>query len=136
MYTVRKEFRFEAAHVLERCHSDECTFIHGHSYKLEVKVSHDKLNDDGMVIDFKRLKEIVSPLVNDWDHALIGTQYSLDPIFNNNVKKKIVDFNPTAENMCKFFFVRIKNELNNVNRWFSVTVRLWETATSYAEFSG
>jgi 6-pyruvoyltetrahydropterin/6-carboxytetrahydropterin synthase len=35
---IRKQFRFEAAHVLPH-HPGKCSRLHGHSYRLEVAVS-------------------------------------------------------------------------------------------------
>ena len=135
MYTVRKEFKFEAAHVLDKCYSEECKFIHGHSYRVEVFVGSNTLNEDGMVIDFKKLKEIVSPLIDAWDHRLIGTAITLTNWLQMYSKIVVVKFNPTAENMAKYLFDKIHEELKEVNPGYYLKVRVWETATSYAEFS-
>jgi 6-pyruvoyltetrahydropterin/6-carboxytetrahydropterin synthase len=131
MYTIRKIFKFEAAHILDTCYSEECKNVHGHSYIVEVIIGTKFLNDDGMVIDFKRLKEIVSPLIDAWDHAVIST-HSLE-LFGGKTCK--VDFNPTAENMCKYLHDAIVPMLHIVNKDFHLTVRVHETDTGYAEFS-
>ena len=135
MYTVRKEFKFEAAHVLDKCYSEECKFIHGHSYKVEVFVGSSTLNEDGMVVDFKKLKEIVSPLIDAWDHRLIGTAMTLTHWFQPVQVMVVVKFNPTAENMSHYLFDKIQEKLKEIHLGYYLKVRVWETATSYAEFS-
>jgi 6-pyruvoyltetrahydropterin/6-carboxytetrahydropterin synthase len=64
---VTCSFTFEAAHRLE-WHPGKCRNPHGHSYRLEVTVSG-PLDDNGVVIDFDRLNELVEEVVIDrWDH--------------------------------------------------------------------
>lgn len=135
MYTVRKEFKFEAAHVLDTCYSNECKRIHGHSYRVEVFITSNDLNADSMVVDFKMLKEIVSPLIDAWDHRLIGKRENFDTWLSHFEHVVLVDFNPTAENMCKFLHNTIKFKLFGLSIFVGVKVRVWETATSYAEYS-
>ena len=102
MYTIRKLFKFETAHVLNTSYSKECQCLHGHSYKLEIIISTQELNKDGMVLDFKKLKEIInSKIINEFDHAFIMSRNQE----NNSAIKLVtnglvlVDYNPTAENM-------------------------------------
>ena len=75
MYQVKTQISFEAAHRLYdvATYSEECRDnIHGHSYKVEVIVSRDELNDAGMVVDFKRLKKIVKlGIEGTYDHSCI-----------------------------------------------------------------
>ena len=113
--SVTKIFKWEMAHKLKTCYSNECKQTHGHSYKLEVTFSGD-LNEDGMVIDFKRLKEIVQPIVDQFDHSFIT--------------EKTYGWNPTAENMVKYIFESIRRKSILISK-----VRLWETDTGYAEVS-
>ena len=60
MYKIRKLFKFEMAHVLTTAYTKECCNLHGHSYRMEVFITSGALNEDGMVIDFKKLKELLS----------------------------------------------------------------------------
>ena len=133
MFTIRKLFKFEAAHVLESAYSTECKCIHGHSYIVEVFISSESLNDDGMVIDFKKLKEIINPLIEKWDHALIVPN-SIKAPGDNSV---FVDFNPTAENMAKYLhsWVGIKVAVRLAKQGkFKIKVRVHETDTEWAEY--
>lgn len=122
MLTVTKIFKFEACHNLPY-YDGACRNLHGHSYKLEVtvggKIESDTSNPKcGMIVDFKDLKKIVNEVaVDKYDHS------------------KLNDFfpNPTAEIMVKQIAVDIISKLpENV---CLVSCKLWETDTSYAEFS-
>jgi len=155
---ICKRFRFEAAHKLESAYTACChETIHGHSYKLDVEISIFDGNpfssylpdvmEDGMVMDFGRLKKIVQEEVLDkYDHALI--------LFNNSElmasteiptlrrmgNKKIVEvpWNPTAENMVRDILARlvVRQEFKDLNEKVhpvKIAVRLWETEDAYAE---
>jgi len=111
MISVKRVFRFEAAHFLPD-YTGKCKNLHGHSYKLEVEVEndHNSLSTDGMVMDFSILDSIVSPiLILEFDHKLINDTLP----------------NPTAENMVKYFHKKITEFLPN--DVYLVSLVLWET---------
>ena len=110
MYKVQTQVDFEAAHRLYdvATYSEECrNNVHGHSYKVTFIVGCEKLNEAGMVIDFKLLKKIIRENIEaEYDHSCILK--ANDPLVEctrQNCKKVIVvNENPTAEWMSKFFF--------------------------------
>lgn len=55
---LRREYRFEASHVLPR-HPGRCSRLHGHSYRLIVTLSGPIEPQQGMVLDFEDLDAIV-----------------------------------------------------------------------------
>ena len=118
MYAVKTKVSFEAAHRLYNVdtYSSECRDnLHGHSYKVEVLVGVNDLNNAGMVIDFKLLKKIIKDVIEDkYDHSCILR--NSDPIANvvkENCKKVIiVDNSPTAEWMAKEFYEMIQSRIN------------------------
>lgn len=117
--TVVKEFVFEAAHFLPG-HPGLCKNLHGHSYKLQVGVCGPINDETGMVVDFKDLKILVEKtIIGKMDHAFLN-EFEED------------DFpcgQPTAERMLEWM-------LPQLSKYFPVKfLRLWETATSYAEVS-
>lgn len=143
MATIRltKEFNFEMAHALMN-YDGLCKNIHGHSYKLFVTVIGEPLTDRnhpklGMLIDFGDLKKIVNTeIVEVYDHAFLlnmasGKKYNATDhqMFANT---KYVDFQPTCENMAADFAKKIAAKLPDHVHLFSI--RLYETATSYAEW--
>jgi 6-pyruvoyltetrahydropterin/6-carboxytetrahydropterin synthase len=128
MYTIRKVLKFEAAHVLDSSYSKCCQQIHGHSYLVELYFRSEKLNEDGMVVDFGKVKEQAQPFIDQFDHALIMSDKHLPPSGVNIVE---VPYNPTAENMAHHFFEWLKPKLPSLFK-----VRFHETQTGYAEYEG
>ena len=119
---VTKEFTFDSAHHLE-CYQGDCANLHGHTYKLHVTMKG-KLNNIGMVIDFKDLSRIVKEVVvNRLDHKMLN---------------HILNYNPTAENMVLWIHDELTEALQKEDlRGVKVTsVVLWETPTSFAEYRG
>jgi len=138
---VTKEFSFEMAHALLN-YDGPCRNVHGHSYRLFVTLSGVPSNDqedpkNGMVIDFTILKNIVKKEIIDiFDHAItVSGNFDKDRIgsfksmFGNTV---VVDFQPTCENLITDFAARISKDLPEKVKLHSL--RLYETATSYAEW--
>jgi len=133
MYTVRKLFKWEGSHILTDSYSKECQQIHGHSYRMEITLSSELLNDDGMVIDFKLLKEIVNPLVEKMDYFCLFEEREDDRL---DTWPGMIPFdtNPTAENMCKYFYDKISEELYSRGFPTKLKVRIHETDTEWAEY--
>ena len=103
MYKVIREVNWEAAHRLLR-YKGKCANIHGHSYRAIFTFGSDKLDENGMVIDFTILKkELQAWLDKYWDHALMLNK--LDPLTNIiGTRIYLFDGNPTAENMARSLF--------------------------------
>lgn len=131
MYTIRKIFKFEMSHKLTSCYSQSCKNFHGHSYLLELFFSSDKLNKDGMVIDFGEVKDRIGYYIDSWDHALVLNKEDewVKTMSESGFKFKVLDYNPTAENMCKDMYTYIKNSIPELTK-----VRLHETTTGWAEY--
>jgi len=133
MWTIRKLFKFEGSHILSKSYSKECQRVHGHSYKVEIFLSSETLNEDGMVIDFKLLKEIVNPLIESFDHQClfeVGT-FPLRELLPGTIA---FPYNPTAENMCKFLHDSISHTLADKGYYIKLKVRIHETDTGWAEY--
>lgn len=130
---IAKEFRWEMGHRLPE-HFGLCKNIHGHSYKMIVEFEG-QLNKDQMVIDYYDVEKIINPIINRLDHAFMvnkNDRIVLDFLEKMNSKKVVVDFDATAENICKYLLNEIrKSDLpENVN---SLKVRVYETQFDYAE---
>lgn len=136
---ITKEFTFEMAHALD-FHTGKCKNIHGHSYTLSVRIFGNPIKDDisekGMVMDFSELKAIVNKyIIDEVDHALMlhnESPYIELAKQNANQKLKLVDYQPTCENMLIHFSKLIRKHLPNGVMLHSLHLR--ETATSYAEW--
>jgi 6-pyruvoyltetrahydropterin/6-carboxytetrahydropterin synthase len=139
MYRISKEFTFAMGHRLS-CHQGACKNFHGHNYKVEIGVKSEKLNKDGMVIDFGYLKSIVEMFLDEVDHALMVNDKDHD--FVDKLKKhfpfmKVIEtpFEPTAENMSREIFEKIGKKLKEAWGIDIDYVVVWETDTSKATYS-
>jgi 6-pyruvoyltetrahydropterin/6-carboxytetrahydropterin synthase len=56
MYELKVITQFAAAHRL-RDFEGSCEKLHGHNWKIEVVVTGKKLGKDGLLIDFRLIKE-------------------------------------------------------------------------------
>ncbi len=116
MYRVRKRIEISAAHHLQLSYDSPCDRLHGHNWIVEVEVSAEELNSNGMVIDFTHIKEVVKQL----DHQNING---------------IVEFNPTAENIAKWIAIQIGKKLEDDISAFVSKVTVQESEGNTAEWS-
>lgn len=133
MFKIRKKVRFEYAHILDSSYSKDCQQLHGHSAILEVFLKSDVLNADGMVMDFGELKGYLSGVIDVLDHKTIVSNNgphcdSFDKFKVNNIS--FVNFNPTAENMCKWIYDELKHNVPQLYK-----IRIHETESGWASFS-
>ena len=63
MYLVKIEEAFEAAHNL-RGYDGKCANLHGHNWIVEVEVAGEKLNELGILVDFKDVKRELKKLLD------------------------------------------------------------------------
>ena len=118
MYTVYKETSFSSCHFL-REYEGRCENIHGHNWKVRVYISGTGLDRAGMLIDFKDLKKIIDGISDSVDHKNLNDIPPFDKL------------NPSAENLARWFFDKVKEELGD-NSLIVSEVRVWETETSCA----
>lgn len=138
---ITKEFGFEMAHALWN-YDGACRNIHGHSYRLFVTLSGEPIQDPGhpkfgMVMDFGDIKKMVKePVVDFLDHALVvysqAEGENLDAVRKMYSRLHVFDFQPTCENLVIYIAQKIQAMLPP--RISLHHVRLYETATSYAEW--
>ena len=79
MITITRRYRFEAAHRIPE--HEKCGKPHGHSYTLQVEVSG-PLRLDGMIIDFKRLDDMVRPIIAKYDHDYLNKYFDIPTVEN------------------------------------------------------
>lgn len=97
MYYIRKRLEIAGAHNLTLSYESKCTNLHGHNWIVTIYCKSNELNEDGMIIDFKHIKDKISEKL---DHKYIN---------------EIVDFNPTAENMAKYICNEIGDKCYKVS---------------------
>jgi 6-pyruvoyltetrahydropterin/6-carboxytetrahydropterin synthase len=108
MFELSVEGHFSAAHQVKGYPGD-CADIHGHTYKVKVRVGVRKLDELGMAVDFRDIKKHLDELLEGLDHK------------NLNAIPYFEQHNATAEYVAKYIFDGMKNRTDNIS---SVTV--WE----------
>ena len=148
MISIFRRYEFSAMHFLPG--HPKCGRWHGHNFRVEVSVSGQikrrlreefDHKDNGMVLDFWDLDDIVKPLIEGLDHSCLNdlTDIVLDHTVagRSNTARFFLalpsPYLPTSEVLCKGFFDTIEPQLpNGITMEF---VRVWETDRSYAECS-
>ncbi|HLP45960.1 MAG TPA: 6-carboxytetrahydropterin synthase [Candidatus Kapabacteria bacterium] len=95
--------KFAAAHFLEH-YQGKCEKMHGHTFELEAHFKIDKLNESGIGIDFTELKKYLKDILPD--HKVLNEEF---------------DFSPSAENLARFFYYKIKE------KYPVIKVTIWES---------
>jgi len=119
MYSLKVQGVFSSAHNL-RGYKGKCEDLHGHNWIVEIVIKSAKLDDIGMVLDFKYLKKKLNAILEQMDHKYLN---KLDYF------KKVNGVNPTSENIAKYIYKKLKPQVSLLN---SVTV--WENSTSSANY--
>ena len=117
MYELAVESQFDSAHNLRR-YDGACEALHGHTYRVQVSYRGDQLDDRGILVDFKRLKTALAEIVSYLDHRYL------------NELPEFQEENPTAENIAKMVFTRVRDLMDSG----IVKVTVWETPTSSASY--
>jgi len=98
MYEMTKQFRFEAAHTLEReIDTEGSRRIHGHSYRAEVTLRGEPDARTGMIIDAGLLELKLSEVRNALDHRFLDEINDLGPA--------------TMENLSAFIWRKLEQEI-------------------------
>ena len=112
--------------------------VHGHNYfvTVEIGVEDTNLNKDGMVIDFKLMKQLIHSYFDQYDHSMILTADNpLVEIYRKNYAEHGLSLdqtrlfvwkeNPTAEYMAKKWhsdLVQVFNSVDSRKKEIAVTV--------------
>ena len=98
--------------------------MHGHNWKVEVEVCGNKLDNIGMVIDFKEIRNMTKDVVNQLDHRFL----------NDLIPFKVI--NPTAENIAQNIYEELAKAMNSKQQIQVKSIKLWETEKSAVTFTG
>jgi 6-pyruvoyltetrahydropterin/6-carboxytetrahydropterin synthase len=148
-YRICKTIDIENGHMLSK-HPDACRFPHGHTRQVEFVLEANELDANEMVCDFKIVREAVGSYLDTLDHALcVNTE---DPAFEElraRYGDRIIPFerrDPTTEVMAKTIYDVCRQKLADYASQAGpyplrstvrlVSVRVWETASSWAEYRG
>jgi len=111
-------FRLEASHQLPRApETSVCRRLHGHSWKIDVRVCGPVNAERGWLIDYHEIEAAWEPLHEALDHRHFNDIEGLD--------------NPTSENLALWIWAHLDPSLPQL---FSITVH--ETCTALCEYFG
>jgi 6-pyruvoyltetrahydropterin/6-carboxytetrahydropterin synthase len=123
MFEVTVEAGFSSGHYLRNYHG-KCENPHGHNYRVLITLAGERLDETGLLLDFKLLKTLLRPVVDLLDHQMIN---DIPPF---------TEINPSAENLAHYFFQRTSVELRE-STGGRVRVKdctIFETDTSFARY--
>jgi 6-pyruvoyltetrahydropterin/6-carboxytetrahydropterin synthase len=151
-FRIAKTFEVEYGHRLSK-HPEKCRFPHGHSLRIEIVTRGSQLDENDMVCDFKAVKILVIDLIERLDHAMALS--SSDPLLESlqPIGERILLFDgqdPTTEVLAKWLYEQIAARLepgstvtSSSGKSYTIPadlelerVRVWETASSWAEYIG
>jgi len=113
MYEISVEKHFDAAHYL-RGYKGKCEAMHGHRYRVVVKVKAAGLDDIGLAYDFTDLKRHLDDILSRFDHTCVNDVPPFDKI------------NPSSENIAAEIYKDLSGKLAGDPVSLTV-VEVWET---------
>ncbi len=120
-YQLKVVTEFASAHTL-RGYPGACSRMHGHNWKVELEAVASQLDNVGMGIDFKIMKQAAHAVGDELDHRYLN---DLEPF------KKI---NPTAENIAAYMYKTISERINS-DSIKVIALTLWETERACVRYS-
>jgi len=113
MYQISVEKHFDAAHFL-RGYRGKCEALHGHRFRVVVRVSASGLDNTGLAYDFVELKGHLNDILSRFDHTCLNDMPPFDKI------------NPSSENIAATVFGELKPKLTGAPVTLSA-VEVWES---------
>ena len=131
MYSVTKRIDFCYGHRLLD-YDGICRHPHGHNAVVEIELRAETLDRRNMVIDFNDIKHAIKTWIDrELDHKMILRHDDplVEPLEKLGEPIFKLESNPTVERIAKLIFDMTQHQGLDV-----VSVRVWETPTSWAEF--
>jgi 6-pyruvoyltetrahydropterin/6-carboxytetrahydropterin synthase len=110
---------FSAAHNL-REYAGKCERLHGHNWRVDLRLAGSELNDEGMLLDFIEVKRILGQAIERFDHAYLNKVPPFDSV------------NPSSENLARVITETVTPLMPAHVRVTSVTV--WESERCSATY--
>lgn len=120
MYELKIVTHMSAAHQL-REYGGQCERLHGHNWKIEVYITGGELGEDGLLIDFRRIKEVSAALLENMDHTFLN---EVEPFRSTN---------PSSENIARYIYQSLSRDLDDQRVKVS-KVTAWESENACATY--
>ena len=120
-YEISVEQHFDAAHFL-RGYRGRCEALHGHRFRVIVRLESAVLNEIGIAYDFTELKGKLGDILARFDHSCLNEVAPFDKI------------NPSSENIAATIYNELKPKLAQAPVSISA-VEVWESPESRVSYS-
>ena len=121
MYQVCVEEHFDAAHFL-RGYRGKCEALHGHRFRVVVRVSAPGIDEVGLAYDFAELKGYLRGILSRFDHTCLNDVAPFDGI------------NPSSENIAAAVYNELRVALEGAPVSLAC-VEVWESPQSGIVYS-
>ena len=122
MFELKIKNNFSAAHKLTMV-GEKCENLHGHNWHIEARVSGEKLNPAGVLVDFGNIKKYVNEIMDDLDHKYLNEI----EVFNEE--------QPTSERIAIYIAKRLQAFLNELDEEVKVSsITAWESEDASATY--
>ena len=116
MVEIEIERCFSAAHQL-RGYNGNCSNLHGHNYRVTVTVRSNELDRIGIALDFRKLKQELDSLLEEYDHR------------NLSELPEFQELNPTSEVLARTIYRRMGEKMNGG------PIRVWKVRVGESDSS-
>ncbi|HEY3379247.1 MAG TPA: 6-carboxytetrahydropterin synthase QueD [Armatimonadota bacterium] len=99
MFRMTVEDQFSAAHAI-RNYPGPCCRLHGHNYRIVVRLAGEELDDLGMLIDYTEVKRALAQVLAPFDHANL-----------NDLPTFATTTNPTSEEIARVLYYALGDAL-------------------------
>ncbi|HPN84832.1 MAG TPA: 6-carboxytetrahydropterin synthase QueD [Victivallales bacterium] len=120
MFEVEITRNFSAAHKLDQYKGD-CSRLHGHNWIVKVFAQSKELDDIGIAVDFRKMKQTLDSILSSMDHH------------NLNEITVFKGRNPTSENLARHIYCEMSKVLNTASLKIS-KVSVSESQDSVASY--
>ncbi len=121
MYQISVEQHFDAAHFL-RGYKGKCEALHGHCFRVVVKINSSGVNDTGIAYDFTDLKQHLGDILAKFDHTCLNDVPPFDKI------------NPSSENIATNIYNELQPKLTGAPVSLA-SVAVWESPQTGVTYS-
>ncbi len=122
MYEITVVAKFAAAHAIQEI-GGQCENLHGHNWRIEVTLAATDLNQIGLVVDFREVKDALGRVMAELDHKYLN---DIEFFAKNS---------PTSENIARYVFEGVSSHLGRDDVRV-VKVTAWESDTAAASYLG
>jgi 6-pyruvoyltetrahydropterin/6-carboxytetrahydropterin synthase len=133
MYSVTKRIDFCYGHRLLD-YNGVCAHPHGHNAIAEIEVQRPTLDARNMVVDFTDIRNVVKEWIDrELDHKMILRHDDplVAPLRQLGEPMYLLESNPTVERIAKLIYDQGRELGLDI-----LTVRVWETPSSFATYGG